>query len=124
MRERRDDEATVAPGGAVPNRVLLEDDDIPPSIVTLRMKSGPDAGETTADDAEVRVGRAAREWGIGLAGREVREPERCGLSLGVGGAMSWGRRRIGPGKTHGGKLSRASEPTGSVSLERASSSAG
>src|SRR5947207_409481 len=99
MRERRHDEATVAPRGAVPDRVLFEDHDIPPRIVALGVESGPEASEATTDDAEVRVGRAAREWGIGLAGRKVRDPERSWLSLSVGSTMSGDRRRIGPGKT-------------------------
>src|SRR4051794_14054882 len=123
MGEGGDNESPVAPRGAVPDRVLLEDDDIPPWIVALRMKSGPEAGEAAADEAEVRVGRA-HERGIGLAGREIRQPVGDGHSIGVCSALRLRRCRVGPGKSHASNLPPPPEPTGSVSLERASSSAG
>src|SRR5437868_9755071 len=99
MREGRDDESPVAPRGAIPNRVLLEDDDIPPRIAALGMESGPEAGEAATDDAQVGLGRAG-EWGVRLAGWKGPEPERSWLSLSVGSAMSGARRRIRPGKRH------------------------
>jgi hypothetical protein len=52
VRQRGIGEPAVAAGRAIGDRTLLEQDDVAPGVVLLRLQGGPEAGETAADHGQ------------------------------------------------------------------------
>jgi hypothetical protein len=67
--ERVRQEAAVSPARPEPDRVRLEDDHVAARIVGLRVQRRPQPREPAADDAEVRLLRAAQGRGRVARGR-------------------------------------------------------
>jgi hypothetical protein len=52
--ERGGHEAAVSPRGAEGDPLTLEQDHLTPRVILAREKGGPEAGETSSDDEQVR----------------------------------------------------------------------
>ena len=100
VRQRAEREAAVSPAGAEADRARLENDDLAPRIVGLRMESRPQPREPAADDAEVGLARPV-ERRLGLARRQVVEPERPHDRAGERCPLGLGGRGLRPGEGHG-----------------------
>ena len=93
--KRGEREPAIAAARPAADRVGLEQHHLPGRVVGLRVERRPEPGEAAADDAEVGGGLAAQGRGR-LAGRQLGEPERPRLGVGVGSPLGVGDRGEGP----------------------------
>ena len=99
MCERIAEEASVAPAGAEPAAVRLQDDDVAARIVGQRVMCRPQTREPTSDDHQIGIdGLAQRRVSVTLGERVL--PVRMTVRVAVGGAVALGRGGRRPGWCH------------------------